>query len=97
VRRPEAGCHLLHASPQNPDGYWEPRAVVRLQVAASLARRDAMPPAEALLLWLRHVIKAERAPPAACRGMITKAPHPPADAGKCGRPVRAIHGVEFRG
>jgi hypothetical protein len=31
-----------------------------LEVAASLARRDGMPQAQALLLWLRHVLQAER-------------------------------------
>jgi hypothetical protein len=32
-----------------------------LEVAKSLARRDGMPPAEASLLWLRHVLDAEAA------------------------------------
>jgi hypothetical protein len=40
-----------------------PRVVLPLrdprEVAASLADRDGMPPAEALLLWLRHVLDAE--------------------------------------
>ena len=41
-----------------------------LDVAASLARRDAMPLAEALLLWLRHMIEAERATRGLPRGFM---------------------------
>jgi hypothetical protein len=42
-----------------------------LDVADSLRRRDAMPPADALLLWLRHVLEAERNSRGLPRGFMT--------------------------
>lgn len=42
-----------------------------LDVAESLHRRDAMPQADALLLWLRHVLEAERNSRGLPRGFLT--------------------------
>jgi hypothetical protein len=42
-----------------------------LEVAASLKRRDNFPPAKSYLLWLRHVIDAEKATRHLPRGIVT--------------------------
>lgn len=53
----------------------EPRIVIPirnpLEVAASLKRRDLFPPAKSYLLWLRHVLDAEKATRGLPRAIVT--------------------------